>query len=433
MSRSIGKAAAAAFILGCGVAGLCLSAVADDPQEPPRPPVPQFNPLGLNPAAFRSAFTSKTAPEPPVVRPPSEKERQIAKRIRAGWQARHERMRSFSIAWDIRSNSRTDRNADSPESHTELWIDDGFRSRLQVSSPPDAKPHLFTFDGMTARSWNPETRAGEVWNGEPDKGLAPRDTIIWRVTVDPLCCEFLDTSSAEIHVPSENAIIGDRHCVKLRIPMKSRSPDSGLFDTLWIDPARDNVIVGWERGIPDTPSAFVSIEYTLDKQRGWLPSRWRMTTPASSGESTTRTRIAVNEQYSASMFRQTFPPGAQVDDRKISERYVIAPDGSKTHVVKYYPLEVETIYDSLNEITDFIVDPEPLKDALEFIAQRYHIRTAIDDRAVRQGLIEPAAVVQTQKHGIKLKELLEILLKQSSKPLRYEIRNDVVTVISARK
>jgi hypothetical protein len=94
---------------------------------------------------------------------------------------------------------------------------------------------------------------------------------------------------------------------------------------------------------------------------------------------------------------------------------------------------VETIYDSLNETTDFIVDPEPLKDALEFIAQRYHIRTAIDDRAVRQGLIEPAAVVQTQKHGIKLKELLEILLKQSSKPLRYEIRNDVVTVISARK
>jgi len=37
------------------------------------------------------------------------------------------------------------------------------------------------------------------------------------------------------------------------------------------------------------------------------------------------------------------------------------------------------------------------------------------------------------KHGIKLKELIELLLNQSPKPLRYEIRNDVVTVIAAQK
>jgi hypothetical protein len=41
--------------------------------------------------------------------------------------------------------------------------------------------------------------------------------------------------------------------------------------------------------------------------------------------------------------------------------------------------------------------------------------------------------VQTPKHDIKLKELLELWLKQSPKPLRYEIRNDVVTVIAAGK
>jgi hypothetical protein len=44
-----------------------------------------------------------------------------------------------------------------------------------------------------------------------------------------------------------------------------------------------------------------------------------------------------------------------------------------------------------------------------------------------------SGVHQTQQHGIKLKELLELLLNQSPKPLRYEIRNDVVTVIAAQK
>lgn len=84
----------------------------------------------------------------------------------------------------------------------------------------------------------------------------------------------------------------------------------------------------------------------------------------------------------------------------------------------------------MKSTTDFIVDPEPLKDALEFIAHRYHIKTAFDERGVRRGLIDPGVLVQTQKHGIKLKELIGLLLKQSPKPLRYEIRNDVVTVVA---
>jgi hypothetical protein len=46
--------------------------------------------------------------------------------------------------------------------------------------------------------------------------------------------------------------------------------------------------------------------------------------------------------------------------------------------------------------------------------------------------VNPLIEVQTKKRGIKVKELIEVLLQQSPKPLRYVIRNDVVTVVSAQ-
>jgi hypothetical protein len=447
MMRSIAKSAAAAFILGCGVAGLCLPAVAE---EPAGWPVPEVHPLSLGPveAVHWIRFPRNGVLLPPALPPPSpalppssEKERQILNRIRADWQARHKRIRSLSVAWDFRSAFRKGRNSDPPHnnsevSHNELWLDDGFRGRLLVAPHPNAKPRLFTFDGMTARSSNPETHGGEIWSGAPGRGLAAPDTIIWCVAVDPLCVDllrgkFADPSCVGVHVLGENAIIGDRHCVKLRISLTSRPDESGLLDTLWIDPSRDSVIVGWERAGPSTPDTFLSIEYVLDKQHGWLPSRWRLTTAGPAGESTaTATRIAINEQYPASLFRQTFAPGTLVRDPNLSQWYVIANDGSKTPVGEPHPPKPEPIDAALNRTTDFVINPEPLKDALDFIAQRYHIKTAFDDGAVRQGLIDPAAQVQTQKHGIKLKELLDVLLKQSPKPLRYEIREDVITLIA---
>jgi hypothetical protein len=234
-------------------------------------------------------------------------------------------------------------------------------------------------------------------------------------------------------VVSEDEIIADRHCVKLRFPTKGRHPYFGWFHTLWVDPARGNVIVGWEQGIPDARSMFMSIEYARDKTHGWLPSRYTETDSSTTVESATATKIAINERYPVTMFRQTFPPGTQVDDWRLSQRYMIGRDGSKSHVQTRYLSRPGTIDESLNESIDFVVDPEPLKDALQFIGQRYHINTAFDNPAVRQGLIDPAVEVETTKHGIKLKELLELLLKQSPKPLRYEIRNDPVTVIAAEK
>jgi len=431
MSHSIRKSlAAAALILGCGVVGRCSPADAGDP------PIVTHGDgvlphIGSDPDEI---WVPKPAPAPPPLRPASAKERQIFKRLWAAWQARHEQIHSLHIAWDSPS-SRTGPGALPPNEQTEVWIDHDFRLRARTSYRGYSRTsvYLTTFDGMTTRTWNSDKHEGEVSNGQPEQGLAHAAASMWRFAIDPLCCGPLKIASPDVNVLCEDAMLGDRHCVKLRFPVKVDASDCKMRDTLWIDPARDNLIVQWDRVLQESASGCLSIEYTRDKQHGWLPSQWRETGSWSSGDSATATRIAINEQYPVSTFRLTFPPGTEVRDRKLSQHYVIGPDGSKTQVEQFHPVELETIYDSLNRTTDFIVDPEPLKDALEFIAQRYHVKTAFDDRAVRQGLIDPAALVQTQKHGIKLKELLDLLLKQSPKPLRYEIRHDVVTVIAAGK
>jgi hypothetical protein len=428
MSHSIRKSlAAAALILGCSVVSRCLPADAGE-----FPFVIQagggISPIGSDPDEI---WVPNAVPGPPPLRHPSEKERQIFKRIRAAWQARHERIRSFSIAWDSPPDPRRNPYAGPLARHTELCVDQGLRFRFLTSSPPNTLPYQETFDGMTYCSWNSETDRGEVWNGEPKKGRAYGDTLIWRIGVDPLSMDLVDISSPDFNVLSEDEIIGGRHCVKLRFPIKGDDLLRGWFDILWMDPSRDDIIVRWEQGIPDTPSMFMSIDYAPDKTLGWLPSRCTYSDASTTAEAETATKIAINERYPIAMFRQTFPPGTQVGDQRLSQRYVIGPDGSKTHVKKrVYRVKQESIYDSLNRTTDFVINPEPLKDALAFIGQRYHIKTAFDDPAVRQGLIDLAVQVQTEKHGIKLKELLDLLLKQSPKPLRYEIHNDVVTVIA---
>jgi hypothetical protein len=388
---------AKSLVFGCFVTCSLLIALASEPPaDSPTaagPTVPE--PIGF--ADFAKEFLPKAAASEAPVGSPFEKESRVLNRVLAAWRARQERIHSFFIAWDFRSVPRDDVNGGPPDIHTELWMDRDFRCRVLTSSPPNGKPIQHTFDGMTTRTWNPATLHGGVWNGEPDKGLDRLSTTMWRLAIEPFSCGLIDPLSPQLRVVRENALIGNRHCVKLRCPVERRKERDAMFDFFWVDTARDNVIVGWERMTDEAMSPLVSIDYARNNESGWLPTRWiRTLSSATRDSSAVATKITINERFPIDTFRLTFPPGTKVNDRKHSERYVIASDGSKTNVEKYYPLELATIYDSLAEKTDFVVDPEPLKDALEFIAQRYHIKVAIDAQAVRRGLVDPLTEVQTK-------------------------------------
>jgi hypothetical protein len=385
---------------------------------------PDFQYVSIDDLLVSSVFVPDLMKARPIAADPSP----VIKRIQANWQARHEKIQTFHMAWNF-WGSRLG-TASKPDSQTEVWVERDLRHRVVNSAPLDRVASISAFDGMRRREWNAQTRQGEIFNGEQWDALNNWSTRIWLTALDPMGCDFIAAPSPPFRVLQDNAVIGNRHCVKLERHIEAASWPSHIVETIWVDPQRDDVIAGWERRSPEASFFFVAIEYVRDPHYGWLPAHWDHSTAATSASATT-TKLTINERFPIETFRLLFPPGTTVNDRGLAARYEIAANGSQTNVQPYYPAEIETIYDCLREKTDFLIDAEPLKDALEFIAKRYHMKTAIDAEAVRRGLIDPLVEVKTARRGIKLSELLDLLLKQSPKPLKYEIRSDVVTVISA--
>jgi hypothetical protein len=238
MSRSIGKSLAAAVLsLSCGAVLLDAPVVADDRPAPaglPATPVAGIRLVRCDNYDDELEVLPVLKPLPPY----TARVRQVRERMRTSWQARHERIRSFEMASDFGPGDCVGPKLWLPESHTELWIDGDLRRRVQTSSPPFAKPQFYAYDGTTHRTWDPERSSGLIYYGKPERHTVVGCSPIWLLAVDPLRCTAIDIWSDDAWVLSENSIIGDRHCVKLQFPIRS----SDRVDTLWVDPARNNVV-----------------------------------------------------------------------------------------------------------------------------------------------------------------------------------------------
>jgi len=87
------------------------------------------------------------------------------------------------------------------------------------------------------------------------------------------------------------------------------------------------------------------------------------------------------------------------------------------------------IAEALSQPVDFNIEPEPLQDALEFIAARYGIPIIIDRKALKDADFDPKKeTVGLSVPGIPLRDLLELLLNQASPALGYEFRRGVLSV-----
>ncbi len=71
---------------------------------------------------------------------------------------------------------------------------------------------------------------------------------------------------------------------------------------------------------------------------------------------------------------------------------------------------------------DFNIEPQPLKDALDFIMGRYQIRIWIDRR------IDSTTEVKAGCPGIKLRSLLTILLEECPGDLGFTIERDALQI-----
>jgi hypothetical protein len=107
-------------------------------------------------------------------------------------------------------------------------------------------------------------------------------------------------------------------------------------------------------------------------------------------------------------------------------------------VVTAHPLSSDVgqnprIEAALEANTDFSIEPEPLKDALEFIAQRYQIPILLDTKTLEDASIDTSWEVRLAVPGLKLRQMLTILLEQHPQPLGFDIQDGVLRISTIEK
>jgi hypothetical protein len=94
---------------------------------------------------------------------------------------------------------------------------------------------------------------------------------------------------------------------------------------------------------------------------------------------------------------------------------------------------VARINEALDQVVDFDIEPQSLKDAIEFIAARYQIHVLFDTRALDDANVDTTTEVKGAFRGIKLRSLLKLLLEQPGTPLAFVIDAEVLKITTVDK
>jgi hypothetical protein len=86
------------------------------------------------------------------------------------------------------------------------------------------------------------------------------------------------------------------------------------------------------------------------------------------------------------------------------------------------------IEEALNQQVDFNIEPQSLKEAIEFIGARYQIPILFDHKALDDANVATSTEVKASLPGIPLHDLLTLLLRQLSQPVGYEISNGILMI-----
>ncbi|HEV8000444.1 MAG TPA: hypothetical protein VGP63_11220 [Planctomycetaceae bacterium] len=93
----------------------------------------------------------------------------------------------------------------------------------------------------------------------------------------------------------------------------------------------------------------------------------------------------------------------------------------------------QRISEALDQPVDFNIDPQSLKDAIDFIAARYQIPIVVDQKSLDEANVDTTTEVKGSFPGIKLRNLFKLLLEQLSAPLTYVIEDEVLKITTVDK
>jgi hypothetical protein len=131
------------------------------------------------------------------------------------------------------------------------------------------------------------------------------------------------------------------------------------------------------------------------------------------------------------------PPGTQPATPHSPSQPAIKPSTAGTTAIDH-PLSSDVgqhpkIEAALDSTVDFTFEPQPLKDAVDFVAQRYRMPIIMDAKALEDASIDTSTEVKLNVQGLKLRQALVLLFQQMAQPLGYEIRDGVLWVTTIEK
>ncbi|HEV3303838.1 MAG TPA: M56 family metallopeptidase [Planctomycetaceae bacterium] len=365
-------------------------------------------------------------------------------RILANWKARQERNRSVYFAWesrtffgkvaDLRSQGKAfSKRADARSRliQSSFWAEEPDRCRFDstpLGSPHAVRMHL-VMNGATTLSVEGLGDAADLSvchataGGGHWRRIAPTQLLL---TVRPLDA-FV--GGHQFRVVTENALVAGLRCVELQ----NAKDNNRWLERCWVDPARDDIVVADELQFhpkdQDSPknTHTISIQYRHDPVHGWVPAAWTSKQPGELSEDKV-TKYAINEPIPAETFSLKLAPGTLVFDQRTSEQYRVAKDGSKSDVVKGGSLTSLRILEALASKSDFQIQPQTLKEAVDFIAARYQIPILLNQKEFAQAGIDLASEVQVAREGMVVADVLKSVLGQGQKPAGFRIEDEVLKI-----
>jgi hypothetical protein len=366
--------------------------------------------------------------------------------ILKAWKARQERTKLVHVAWDTKvprpshAGEVPPKDADFRMLHTELWLDDEQRSRVDQGFSGSGYSRIKNGDTSILLKWrigSSQPLIGIIWSAndwprEIGYELASEvNQLLASTSMRPIWNTFRPADFLKPpgdFRPVESTKVDGVRCLKFEWRT------TGMSHRFSVDPARDSLVLSWDSWYGEANGSLFrnSIEYQEYPNNVWVPARWTSAIgdahdPHFVGVSTL-TACTLNQRFPPETFATTFPEGTVVIDRRTQEQYVIGENGVKTDILKVESPKSLKILEVLDADVDFKIEPQSFKDALEFVAARYSIEIRLDDHRA----IDRTTEVECQAPGLTVRELLQKLMDQVGSPLELRVWNGALVIVSVK-
>jgi hypothetical protein len=347
-------------------------------------------------------------------------------RILQSWKAREDRTKTVHCVWDSQEvrNGKSDRQPALVGSQSECWIGRDNQCRFQTNTERRGGPtgrekmHLSTaFDGRVffSLNWTKPSKLpprGKIWNfGKRHVGFLTGAMMPLDWAYRPSLRASL--SPERFRLVTEDAIVNGLRCTKLR----GYDKKGWSLGSFWFDPRQGDALVFWDLAGAESLTMPLSLRYQLDKSSGPVVASWTMSQDDGSNAISTVKTLEINKELPAETFQISFPPGTAVavDDGATQEAYIVKPDGTKRAIFNLNSVSPR-LRKILIQTTDFTVEPEPLRDAIDFLHNRYAIAITMDRASFKNAKIDPSLEVQSDTAGIRFWEVLAWFSAQCPRP-----------------